>query len=754
MSASAGVFVLSFSSLLLELALTRLFSAVLFYHFAFLAISTALLGLGAGGVLAHAAQKRLARLALERVGAAAGLAGAAATVAALWVVLHVPVSLQPTWSTLGKLSAIYLASAAPFFLTGLVLAVAFARAGQGVSKLYAADLAGGAAACLAVVPLLDALGAPNAVLLSAAGSALASFLWSGREAEKTRAAAALAALGIAMALNHAGGLFDVVYSKGRKLLPAEFARWNSLSRVEVFAFSGGARNAIIDGDAATAIMDADPRTYPGSELQRRMMRDVSSLPNVLRPKGEFAIIGPGGGAEVLRAVGAGSPSVDGIEINPLIATSIMRDRYAEHSRGLYLLPQVRIHVADGRSWLRASEKRFDVVQMTLVDTWAATSAGAFALSENNLYTVEAFREYLERLKPDGIVAVTRWEFREPREALRLTAVAMEALKSLGVNVPSSHLIAMSQGPLTDAGTPVALLAKRSPFTPEEVRAVLAHAAWTHGAITPLHLPGAGGEGPFGELIASGDPKAFSESYPFNVSPVTDDAPFFFFTMKLRHVFTRGFARAIDWKVNVGVAVLGMVLAVSLAAVAAFLVLPLALVKGAKLSAGLGYFIAIGLGYILVEIALVQRFVLFLGHPTYAVTVVIFLLLLASGAGSRLAGSRPPRLSLAGAVAGVLSIAALLPSILRAAGGQPMALKVAVSTLVLGPLGFVMGMPFPAGLRVFQGSREWAWSLNAAASVLGSVLAIVIAINCGLQAAMLCGAGAYAAAYFLSPTLSR
>ena len=172
-----------------------------------------------------------------------------------------------------------------------------------------------------------------------------------------------------------------------------------------------------------------------------------ALANVLRPHGEFAIIGPGGGVDVLRAVANGSPSVTGIEINPIIATTIMRGRYADYSQHLYERPDVHIHVTDGRSFLRSTPQHFDVVQMTLVDTWASTAAGAFALSENNLYTVEAFREYFDHLKPDGMIAITRWEFRHPREALRVVAVAMEALHRLGVANPARNFIVVSQGAL-------------------------------------------------------------------------------------------------------------------------------------------------------------------------------------------------------------------------------------------------------------------------------------------------------------------
>ena len=192
-----------------------------------------------------------------------------------------------------------------------------------------------------------------------------------------------------------------------------------------------------------------------------------ALANVLRPHGDYAIIGPGGGVDVVRALAKGSPSVTGIEINPIIANTIMRGRYADYVYHLYERPEVHIHVTDGRSFVRNASQQFDVVQMTLVDTWASTAAGAFALSENSLYTVEAFREYFEHLKPDGMVAITRWEFQQPREALRVVSVAMQALHELGVADTRGNFMVISEGSLNKDGIPVVVLAKRSPFTPEE-----------------------------------------------------------------------------------------------------------------------------------------------------------------------------------------------------------------------------------------------------------------------------------------------
>src|SRR5580692_3204644 len=773
----ASLALTSFAAMLLELALTRLFSVVLFYHFAFLAISIALLGLGAGGVYAYLLKPRLAATGTRTLAAQLCMANSIVVLVVLEIILHVPVALRVSWFNFARLTVIYLAAAVPFFLTGLLFAVVFARETRRIPRLYGADLCGGALACLAIVPLLNWVGGPNVVLVAAATMAAAGAIWApSRLLRRNPALAALALLALAGA-NYSGRLIDIVEAKGihRSRSWVEFARWNALSRVEVDR-QGQAKAIVIDADASTYIMNADVAQWHNTAWEDDLMSAPPALANVLRPHGEFAIIGPGGGVDVLRAVANGSPSVTGIEINPIIATTIMRGRYADYSQHLYERPDVHIHVTDGRSFLRNARQNFDVVQMTLVDTWASTAAGAFALSENSLYTVEAFREYFEHLKPDGMVAVTRWEFREPREALRVVSVAMQALHEQGVANPARNFIVVSEGDLDEDGIPVVVLAKKSAFNAEEEEQVQAHLRSNPGLVA-LYLPSDPRDNPFSALIARNDPYAFAQKYPYNVSPVNDNAPFFFFTLKLDQILHQGdLSQGIDWKVNLGVVVLAMVLVISFIAVLAFLVIPLAVRGGRKQERPIRllYFVAVGLGYILVEIAFIQRFVLFLGHPTYALTVVVFLLLLSSGAGS-LASRKwvaqtqrawRPLLFILGAL---MLYVFILPGLLNALVGLPFAAKLLVSAALLVPLGFAMGMPFPTGLRALasipvpefpvagkgefqENAVEWAWAMNAGSSVLGSILAMVIAIQFGLNFTLACGAVAYLTAILLSGTL--
>src|SRR5580765_3267554 len=499
-----AVALVSLASLLLELALTRLFSVVLFYHFAFFAISVALLGLGSGGVFAHIRREWLERFEMRTLGARLCLLNSIFILASVEVVLHTPVSLQVTGQNFGKLTIIYLAAAVPFFLTGLLFSVLFARSSGQIPQLYGADLAGGASACLLVVPLLNFIGAPNALLLASVFMALAAALWA-ETIKLRRAGYALAAVfALLGTANYSGKIIDVIYAKGAYRDPkwVEYARWNAISRIEVNTQLGG-RYVVIDADATTAIMNVDPSHWdqdgaptpihtglpakPGFNWKKSLMSAAPSVANVLRPRGEFAIIGPGGGVDVMRAVANGSPSVTGIEINPIIANSIMRGKYADYSYHLYQRPGVEIHVTDGRSFVRNTKQNFDVVQMTLVDTWASTAAGAFALSENSLYTVDAFREYFDHLKPDGMIAITRWEFQQPREALRVVSVATQALHEMGVANPAGNFIVVSEGHLDADGIPVVVLTKRTAFTLEEISRVREHMA-AHPQLFLLYAP--------------------------------------------------------------------------------------------------------------------------------------------------------------------------------------------------------------------------------------------------------------------------
>jgi hypothetical protein len=753
------------ATLLLELALTRIYSVILFYHFAFMAISVALFGLGAGALFSYWLGERRRQI-WNDLGLACTV-NLGVTALVLVGVLNQQVSTRVSWGNGLKLALVYLESSLPFFLAGIVISTAISETIERVNRVYFFDLAGAAAGCLLLVPLLDWSGGPNTVLAAGVLYSVAGAVWYAAAGLQRRSLlAASLALGMAafVAVNAQTRWLDLRFAKDKRLETEVFVKWNSFSRVAVKADDGaGNPHIMIDADAATSIPSFSPEQLD-PESRAALLRSGSGLPYRLRPGAKTLVIGPGGGFDVARALAAGSRDVTGVEINPIIVNDIMRGAFADASRRLYLRPEVRLHIEDGRTFIRRTHEKYQIIQMTLVDTWASTAAGAFALSENNLYTTEAFGEYLNHLTQDGMLAVTRWEFEPPRETLRVVSLAREALRRFGVAETWGHFVIGREDPegIGGYGSLDTVLVKRAPFRPEEIKQARRFLA--EAKMPPVYLPGERVPNPFTELLLAEDPEGFLRQYRFDISPVTDNRPFFFYTVQAsdlwRVVLNR---RPEDAKINVGVILLFVLLGMSVVATAVILAIP-RLLLGARVPKEpaalrhLAYFVCLGVGFILVEVAFIQKFVLFLGRPTYALTVVIFTLLLASGAGSyysrRVIAAEDRRLAtVLGLVAALVSLLGLAtPWLLRAGAGLPTALKCALAAAWLFPAGFFMGMPFPSGLerleRRFPAAIRWAWATNSASSVLGSVAAIFFAIHLGLIQALLLGAATYVLALLL------
>lgn len=753
-------------TLLLELALTRIFSVVFYYHFAFLAISIALFGLGVGGVLSYLVAPGGGIF--KKLGIVSLVNAALALLAMLFVLTR--------GANIGafELGLIYFTTALPFIGSGIVVSLAISETIERIDKVYFFDLLGAAAGCLALVALLNAYGGPNtivavSVLFSAAGA-----IWFGLAGFRPgRIVAVFVGLAFTMLIiaNIGHPFIEVHYAKGLKLRDEQYTKWNSISRIGLAPDKDAGEMIFIDADASTAIANFD-----FDHLTERQFADLEhqgpGVPYNLRPGAKTLIIGPGGGWDVSRSLASGSHDVTAVEINPIIATKIMREKFPQLSRNLYLRPDVHINIEDGRSFVRRSPDKFQVIQATLVDTWASTAAGAFALSENNLYTTDAFRDYLTHLTPDGLLTFTRWGFDPPRESLRLVSLAMSALADLGQHEPWRHVLVGRAGGKSDLhgwGALDTVIFSRMPLSDADV--ARARQAFADAHMEPVYLPGDPPRNEFGQLLLAKDPLAWERSYRFDITPVSDNRPFFFYTVQPRDVadfILQTSSKSADLKVNVAVPKLFDAMFVSIVAVLIILVLP-PLVLGTKLPRDtstrgfLLYFLAIGMGYILIEVAMIQKFVLFLGHPTYALTVVIFSMLVSSGLGSyasrRLIQGEPARLRaalLAVAVVVALLAAAVQP-VLSAGVGLPFFVKVAATVLMLAPAGFAMGLPFPTGLRMLEKAHapsvRWAWSLNAAASVLGSVGALVLALYLGIVETLLIGGALYLFAAVVA-TVSR
>jgi hypothetical protein len=769
----AGISAVSAALLMTELALTRIFSVTMYYHFAFLAISIALFGLSASGVLVYVMRDRLSRVDTRRLLTGGAILHAAATIVALACLVRIRVGLFYSPSNLALMLAIYAMAALPFLTGGAVISLAFTRLTDRVNVVYAADLLGAAAGCLVLIPLLNELGAPG-VVLTAAALSLCGAVCFAPPARRPHVAVAVVALFALPAGAQATGAspFDVTDTKGHEGDRVLFSKWNSFSRVAVYDRSHGEwslspRYTGPRGDALFMDIDSSASTpilKGGAERPEYLRYELTALAYHLveRPGGFSAlVIGPGGGRDLASALVFGARQVDGVEINPIIARDVMLDRFREYSGGVYADPKVAIHVDDGRSFVRRSAARYDVIQASLVDTWAATAAGAYTLTENSLYTTEAFGEYIDHLTDDGVLTITRWVF----DGLRLVSLAQEACAQRGLD--ASRHIAIVQ--LDRVAT---FLLKRTPFT-EADAARLVDLADSLG-FSVLYVPGGGTRrGPFEvpiemrrtgtsaddyrRLILAPDRARFIADYPLDIAATTDDRPFFFHTTRLENQFDVVFGRALLF--GNGLSALMSLMVISTTLVVGFIVGPL-LVGGPRPAAGwakwLVYFGALGAGFMLLEVALLQRFVLLLGHPVYSLTVTLFSLLLGTGLGSFLSRRVPAHrvktvaMRMLGVVAGLaLLSAALLPSIVNLAIAWPLPLRVVVAVALLVPAGVLLGIPLPAGMRLVAECRPeiipWGWGMNGAFSVVGATLAVFIAMNWGFSCTLSVAALVYAAA---------
>lgn len=752
-----GVALSTMATLLLELSLTRIFSVVFYYHFAFLAISIALFGLGVGGVFSYVVGTWRGSL-FSRLGTLSTINSAVVVLSMIFVLSRS--------GDLGNvtLGLVYIASALPFFLAGTIISMAIDATIQNIDRVYFFDLIGAAAGCLALIPLLNYVGGPNTVIVVAILFAVAAAVWFRLAKVRTgRATAVVAALLLVAVLifNLKFKFIDVHHAKGQNLTTEVKSWWNSFSRIAVSPEPGSDRlQIVIDADASTGIANFDFE-HLTPDQRRNLLYEGPGLVYNVRPGGKTAIIGPGGGWDVSRALASGSKDITGVEINPIIVNNVMKGQFASASRNLYFRPEVKIQVEDGRSFIQRSSERYQILQATLVDTWASTAAGAFALSENNLYTREAFLQYLSHLTDDGVLSFTRWGFEPPRESLRLISLAMWALEQLGEKDPGRHIIVGREGDkarLAGWGARDTVLISRKPFTDQDLQRARDAIAQSH--MEAVYMPGAENKNQFGELLRSPNPAEYQRTYQYNITPVEDDQPFFFYTVQPRDIWnfvTAGNTASADYKINRAVPLLFGLVAVSILATMFILALPPVLL-GSRLPSDpearrfLLYFLCIGVGYILIQVALIQKFILFLGQPTYALTVIIFSMLLSSGLGSyfsrRFLQGSDQRLRLVLVTVSVLValLAFTAPAITNAGMVWPLAVKFLVTTLLISPLGFAMGMPFPTGLARLEAqhapSVRWAWSLNAASSVMGSAGAIFLAIYVGLRMTLLIGGGLY------------
>lgn len=789
-----GLFFVALTTLMYELLLTRIFSVTMYYHFAFMAVSTAMFGMTFGAMLPYAFpslrdENRLAkRLSLLSLGCAFSI------VIAMLMHIEMPPGDSLVLRALAT-SLTYVLVAIPFVFGGVLLSLLFASFGKRVGSLYAADLFGAACGCLLLVWSLNYFDGFSEVLFVALLGcvAAASFAQGGERRFRLATFAALGGTAVLLCLhsylfvNDLPGAVRIHWVKGTDTEKPLYEKWNSFSRVTVwgdmskpayFIYPGVSKayrfqnttkglNLEIDGCARTTMVGFD-----GDMRKLEALRfNASNLVYQLKKDPRVLIVGSGGGYDVVSALGLGARSVEAVDINGNIIDAV-NVRFGDFTGHLDRLPNVRFVNDEARSHVARSPEVFDVIEMSFIDTWAATASGAYVLTENALYTVEAWDVFLKHLSADGIFSVSRWyERKTPAEMYRLVALASESLRRLGIADPAKHMIIVRNTPEKDKkdgpdGVGV-LLVSRAPF-PESIIDRVNEICDPLG-FEVIFSPRASSADPiFAVLAGVGDYQKLYKEFPLNITPPTDDSPFFFNMMRWQSIVDKELMQKVTYNFNMqAVSMLLCLLLSSIGLSYLCIYFPLVYSKEKPDLKGSGplsaYFFCIGLAFMFIEISQIQHCIVFLGHPVYGITVVLFTLLCSSGIGSWSASFLEKAHGAAASARALILRLAALPVVLVLFGlfGSPIldslrqestVVRIAAVVCLLFVVGFVLGAAFPMGIIVANKRKasliSLFWGINGAGSVIGSILTLLVSIAAGIAVSYWLGVAIYIVAFLL------
>ena len=787
-----AILLVSAAALAYEVLLIRLFSIIQWHHFAYMVISMALLGYGASGTFVTLLRRRLLAAFPEAFLFNANLFGLTA-VGCFMLAQHLPFNmLEMFWdpAQLGYLLLAYLLLFIPFFFAANCICLSFSRFDRKIPRIYAFDLIGAGLGALGIILLLHLLSPQDALrCISVAGfTAAAVSVFERRPPRRLHSALVCLSLALTITLLPDGwfalkssqykALNQTLQIGGARILEQHSSPLGLVTLVESplvplrLAAGLSLRNRtepppqlglFTDGDAPSPITH-----YKGDRSSLAYLDyQTSALPYHLQKPEQVLILGMGGGSGILQANYHATRQIHAVELNPWLP-QMLQHKYAEFSGWKWLRGNTRLHTGEARSFVSTDVMRYDLIQMSLLDAAGAASGGVYGLSENYLYTVEALREYLEHLQPGGMLAITRWVNLPPRDGLRLFATAVEALRESGLDNPEDRLMLIRGW---DTST---LVIKNGTVEAAEVSALLKFC--TERAFDIVYFPGIPRDHPvnlhnilpqpyFHEgaiaLLGAGA-SDYMDRYKFDIRPARDDRPYFFEFFKWRtlpeivSIYRRGGFSLLE----LGYPILILTLIQAVIASLLLVLLPLRYVKpgrgGGNKSHGwriFGYFLAIGLAYLFIEMAFIQKFSLFLGHPVHAMAVVIAGFLIFSGLGSLFATRIPAARRARYLIFSIfpLSIVAaaylwLLPTLLDSLGNPGLAAKAAVVLLLIAPVAFCMGMPFPIGLGavadINPGLVPWAWGINGCASLISAILASLLAIHWGFNGVILIALALY------------
>ena len=747
-----GIFLIALATLTWEILLTRIFSATMYYHFVFMSISLAMLGFGCSGVIVFLFPRFFSKDRSDNHLSLFSVLLSVTIVIAIVVYLRMDSQITPSLSSFLQLFRIFFFIFLPYFFSGIIITLILKHYAKNVTTLYCCDLIGAGFGCIIIICLLFIYDGISLVLLTSFITASASVVFARQCSSKIlkRLSLCIAFLSLIAFICNAYfyRFLKINYVQGIPQTGIIFEEWNPINRVTVVPENFlGNQSLKINYDAAA---QAHMHFFDGDLNRVHYLQDhIQSFYYQLRKNAEVLIIGVGGGQDVLSAYINGHRKIDGIEINPTIAR-LNTAVYRAFNGGLFSQSGIKMFVDDGRNFVRHSIKKYDIIQLSNVDSGVASSSGAFTFVENSLYTVEAFKDYYRHLKDDGVLWIGRWRFSNDSENFRVLTSAVRALEELGVNQPERHIVMIAEKPRPEWCQALFLL-KKDPLLTEEIKAI--DDQRTKMNLEWLHHPEKRLSNPFDDYLFSPDKKAFLKQYPLRVDPNTDNCPFFFNFLKPIHYFWKlpDMLTHFTYPVFIFKAIFVIVSIMVFLAI----VLPLIIFKWNSASHSdpalfrggyLFYFTCLGLGFMLVEIPLIQKFILFLGQPLYAIAVILSTLLISSGTGSLLAGkfSDQTTLKRLPAIIAILCILLIiyiygLPVTFEAFLGKSGLARVVLSIVLICPLGLLMGMAFPLGIRLLEKDVApmipWVWGVNGACSVMGSILAWGLSLNFGYNATL-------------------
>ena len=784
----AGLFMVALSTLMYEILLTRIFSVTMWYHFAFMAISIAMFGMTVGAILVYLFPKYFTQERAKYHLALSSFLFAMSIIFSFLTHLSIPIP-NDILSIIGlySIALTYAVISVPFVFSGICVCLALTKFPQQVSKLYAADLIGAAIGCLLLIYTLSITDGPTSVIVIAFLASTGTVFFAAEEGfGKLRRFAIICSLllvilatGHTILVNQQHSLLRLVWVKGLPEKQPIYEKWNSFSRIAVWGdanrlqqpFGWGLSSTYpsdrkvhqlsmnIDATAGTILTSFNGNL---SEIEH-LKYDVTNLANYIRQDSRVLVVGTGGGRDILSALVFEQSSVLGIEINENIIDAV-NQTYGDFTGHLDKNPKVTFVNDEARSYIARSQDKFDIIQVSLIDTWAATVAGAFVLTENSLYTCEAWKVFLDHLNPNGVLTFSRWYFQNnPGEVYRLTSLASSSLMQLGIKEPRKHIVIvrnMNRGEASDEPDGIGtILVSREPFSDEDLNTLdeITNKMKFNLVLSPRFSL----DSTFATIASGKDLDMFTARFPINIAAPTDDSPFFFHMLRLRDVFNVELLEQGAMSFNMkAVFILGALLVIVVGLTLLCIIIPLILTtEKASLRGTLSlsiFFLCIGFGFMLVEISQMQRLIIFLGHPTYALSVILFALLLSCGLGSYstqkmsnpgMVGSTTVRLFLLICALAIFGI--LTPFAISMFDGSTTMLRVLVAIIIIFPLGTFMGMAFPIGMKVASTKSPsitpWLWGINGAASVCASVVAIAIALSSSISTSFWTGFSFYVVA---------